>query len=71
MISHYLLEISQNHKLCNFVKEISLRFRKYQVKIEHVVTNIETEAFLDPFHFLRNRGDTANFDFEKPNFCQL
>ena len=29
------------------------------------------QAFLHPFHLLRNKGDTANFDLEKPNFCYL
>ena len=36
-----------------------------------MVTNNETEAFLHPSHLLRKKGDIANFDFEKPNFCQL
>ena len=70
MISDYLLEVSLNHvTLCIFVKGMSLRFRKYQVKIEDVVTNNETEAFLHSIHLLRNKWDTANFDLEKPNFC--
>ena len=29
------------------------------------------KLFLHPSHLLRNKGDTANFDLEKPNFCQL
>ena len=29
------------------------------------------EAFLRPSHLLRNKGNTAYFDLEKPNFCQL
>ena len=39
--------------------------------MEYVVTSNETEAFLHSFLLLRNKGDTANFDLEKPNFCQL
>ena len=27
--------------------------------------------FLYRSHLLRNKGNTANFDLEKPNFCQL
>ena len=70
MISHYLLEVSLNHvTLCIFEQGISSRIRKYQVQIEYVVTNNETEAFLHPSHLLRNKGDTANFELEKPNFC--
>ena len=30
-----------------------------------MVTNNEPEGFLDPFHLLRNKGDTANFDLEQ------
>ena len=70
MISHYLLEVSLKHKtLCIFKKGISSRFRKYQVSIDYVVTNNETEAFFHPSHMLRNKGDLANFDLEKSNFC--
>ena len=36
-----------------------------------MVTNNETEAFLHPSHLLRNKGNTANFELRKPNFCQL
>ena len=71
MIDHYLLEVSLNHVACIFKKGFSSRFRKYQVLIKYVVTNNETEAFLHPYHLLRNKRDTANFDLEKPNFCQL
>ena len=39
--------------------------------MEYAVTDNETAACLHPFHFLRNKGDTVNFDLEKPNFCQL
>ena len=39
--------------------------------MKYAVTNNETEAFLHPSHLLINKGDTANFDLEKPNFCQL
>ena len=39
--------------------------------MKYVVTHNETEAFLHPSHLLRNKGDTTNYDFEKPNFCQL
>ena len=31
-----------------------------------VITSNETEAFLHPSHLLRNKGDTADFDLEKP-----
>ena len=45
MISHYLLKVSLNHvTLCIFEQGISLRFRKYQVKIEYAVTENETAA---------------------------
>ena len=37
--------------------------------VEYAVTDNETAACLHPSHFLRNKGDTANFDLEKPNFC--
>ena len=70
MISYYLLEVSLNDvTLCIFEKGVSSRFRKYQVLIEYVVTNNEIEAFLHSSHLLRNKGDTWNFDLEKPNFC--
>ena len=70
MISHYLLEVSLNHvTLGIFEQGISSRFRKYQVVIEYAVTDNEAEAFLHSSHFLGNKGDTANFDLEKPNFC--
>ena len=39
--------------------------------MKYVVTSNETEAFLHPSHLLRNTRNTANFDLEKPNFCQL
>ena len=39
--------------------------------MEYAVTNNETKAFSHPAHLLRNKGDTANFDLEKPNFCKL
>ena len=66
MISYYLLEVSLNHvTLCIFEQGISSRFRKYQVQIEYAVTDNETAACLHPSHFLRNKGDTANFDLEK------
>ena len=72
MIHYYPLEVSLNTvTLCIFEKGFSSRFRKYQVYIEYAVTSNETEAFLDPSHLLRNKEDTANFEFEKPNFCQL
>ena len=72
MISHYLREICLYHAtFCNFEKGISSRFRKYQVYIEHAVTSNEKEAFLHPSHLLRNKGDAANFEVEKPNFCQF
>ena len=72
MISYYLLKVSLNHVTFSiFEKRISSRFRKYQVLIEHVVTNNKTEVFLHHSHLLRNKGDTANFDIEKSNFCWL
>ena len=49
MITHYLLEISLSHvTLSIFEQEICSRFRKYQVEIEYVVTNNETEVFYTP-----------------------
>ena len=39
--------------------------------MEYVVTSNETEAFFHSSHLLRNQGDTANFDLEKPNFYWL
>ena len=39
--------------------------------MEYAVTDNETAACLHSSHFLRNKGDTANFDLEKPNLCQL
>ena len=36
--------------------------------MEYAVTNNETATYLHPFHVLRNKGDTANFDLEKLNF---
>ena len=72
MISYYLLEVSLNHATLSISKqEISSRFRKYQVEIQYVVTNNETATYLHPSHLLRNKGDTANVDLEKPNFCYL
>ena len=38
--------------------------------MKYAVINNKTEAFLHPSHLLGNKGDTANFDLEKPNFCQ-
>ena len=32
---------------------------------------MKQKFFLHPSHLLRNKRDTANFDLEKPNFCQL
>ena len=32
---------------------------------------IKQKLFLHLSHFLRNKGDTANFNLEKPNFCHL
>ena len=37
--------------------------------MKYFVTNNETKAFIRPSHLLRDKGDTANFDLEKPNFC--
>ena len=72
MINYYLLKVCLNTvTLYIFEQRISSRFRKYQVKVEYAVTGNKTEAFLHPLHLLRNKGDTANFDLEKPNFCQL
>ena len=69
MISHYLLKVNLDHvTLSVFEQGISSRFRKYQVLIEYVVPNNETEAFLHPSHLLRNKGNTASLDLEKPNF---
>ena len=39
--------------------------------MKYDVSSNETEAILHPSHMLRNKGATANFDLEKPNFCQL
>ena len=68
MISHYLLEVSLNHvTLSIFENRISSRFGKHQVLIEYAVTNNET-SFFTSLPFVENKGDTANFDLEKPNF---
>ena len=32
---------------------------------------MKQKYFLHPTHLLRNKENTANFEFEKPNFCQL
>ena len=40
-----------------------------KVSLNHVTLCIL--AYLHPSHLLRNKGDTANFDLKKPNFCQL
>ena len=32
---------------------------------------MKQKFFSDLSHLLKNKGDTANFDLEKPNFCQL
>ena len=47
MISDYLLKFSLNRvTFCIFEREISSRFKRYQVQIEYFGTNNETEAFL-------------------------